>query len=209
DKTGTLTQNRMAITNVHIDQVSYNQGECRQAQLEKSPGFTQLVSVGRLCNAASFDPSTMSLSISDRLVLGDGTDAAVLRFVTEYAVDETEIENFTKIAEIPFNSKNKWMLRIMRPKNIDNVYKTLCPILMIKGAPDVLFRNCTRIIDADGNEKPFGLLERQTLAKVQEEWSSSGRRVIALCYRIIKNESEIPKDTASLEEVEKLAYNLT
>ncbi|CAG8503184.1 9336_t:CDS:1 [Paraglomus brasilianum] len=209
DKTGTLTQNRMAITNVHIGQDSYNQGECRQAQLEKSPGFSQLISVGRLCNAASFDPSTMSLSISDRLVLGDGTDAAVLRFVTEYAIDETEVGNFDKIAEIPFNSKNKWMLRIMRPKSASNVYKTACPVLMIKGAPEVLFNSCTRIIDADCNEKPFGEFERQSLVNVQESWSSSGRRVIALCYRIIKNENEIPKDSHDLEALEKLAYNLT
>ncbi|CAG8769228.1 9509_t:CDS:1, partial [Dentiscutata erythropus] len=209
DKTGTLTQNRMFVDKIHIGNISYNQEQSLQAKNSKSSGFCQLVSVGRLCNAASFDPKTADLPIDERVILGDGTDSAVLRFVTKYAVDNSEIDKFDKIAEIPFNSKNKWMLRVIKPKDNDNVYDTNKHIVLIKGAPDVLLGSCTRIMDPDGTERPLDDKARESLTDKQAEWSGAGTRVILLCRRIITNESEIPSDTSDLEALGQLSYNLT
>ncbi|CAG8490503.1 20749_t:CDS:2 [Cetraspora pellucida] len=209
DKTGTLTQNRMFVDIAHVGDESFNREKSLEAKNSKSLGFYQLVSVGRLCNSASFDPKTIDLPINERIILGDGTDSAIFRFVTEYAIDDLEIEKFNKIAEIPFNSKNKWMLRIMKPKDSNNVYKTDRNILVIKGAPDVLLGNCTRILDSDGTERPLDDKARKSLVDTQSEWSNSGKRVILLCRRIITNESEIPSDTSDLELLGQLTYNLT
>ncbi|RIB24813.1 hypothetical protein C2G38_1997693 [Gigaspora rosea] len=209
DKTGTLTQNRMFVDKVHIGNESYDQEKSLQAKNSESLGFCQLVSVGRLCNAASFDPKTADLSIDERIILGDGTDSAVLRFVTKYAIDDSEVDRYIKIAEIPFNSKNKWMLRVMKPKDNINLYNTNRHIVLVKGAPDVLLGNCTRILEPDGTERPLDDRARQSLTDKLSEWCGTGTRVILLCRRIITNESEIPSDTSDLEALGQLSYNLT
>lgn len=209
DKTGTLTQNRMFVDKVHIGNESYDQEKSLQAKNSESLGFCQLVSVGRLCNAASFDPKTADLSIDERIILGDGTDSAVLRFVTKYSIDDSEVDKYIKIAEIPFNSKNKWMLRVMKPKDNNNIYNTNRHIVLVKGAPDVLLGNCTRILDPDGTERPLDDKARQSLIDKQTEWSGTGTRVILLCRRVITNESEIPSDTSDLDALGQLSYNLT
>ncbi|CAG8817628.1 24752_t:CDS:1, partial [Gigaspora rosea] len=143
------------------------------------------------------------------IILGDGTDSAILRFVTKYAIDDSEIDRYIKIAEIPFNSKNKWMLRVMKPKDNNNIYNTNRHIVLVKGAPDVLLGNCTRILDPDGTKRPLDDRVRQSLIDKQSEWSGTGTRVILLCRRIITNESEIPSDTSDLEALGQLTYNLT
>ncbi|CAG8502028.1 14872_t:CDS:1 [Racocetra fulgida] len=209
DKTGTLTQNRMFVDIAHVGDESFDLEKSLEAKNSKSLGFYQLVSVGRLCNSASFDPKTIEFPINERTILGDGTDSAILRFVTEYAINDLEIEQFDKIAEIPFNSKNKWMLRVMKPKDNNNVYRTDRHILVIKGAPDVLLGSCTRILNPDGTERPLDDNARKSLVDTQSEWSSTGKRVILLCRRVITNESEIPSDTSDLELLGQLSYNLT
>ncbi|CAG8639542.1 12195_t:CDS:2 [Racocetra persica] len=187
DKTGTLTQNQMFVDIAHVGDESFDREKSLEAKNSKSLEFP----------------------INERTILGDGTDSAILRFVTEYAINDSEIEQFGKIAEIPFNSKNKWMLRVMKPKDNNNVYRTDRHILVIKGAPDVLLGSCTRILNPDGTERPLDDNARKSLVDTQSEWSSAGKRVILLCRRVITNESEIPSDTSDLELLGQLSYNLT
>jgi sodium/potassium-transporting ATPase subunit alpha len=60
-----------------------------------------------------------------------------------------------KVLEIPFNSKNKWMLTVVsdckptqQEKEIDT--KNSECWMLVKGAPDVLFPSCSYIMKPDG-----------------------------------------------------------
>jgi sodium/potassium-transporting ATPase subunit alpha len=68
-----------------------------------------------LCNSGEFDAATMHLPISERKINGDATDQAVLRFSESLGSVSELRKQWKKVFEIGFNSKNKFMIRIMTP----------------------------------------------------------------------------------------------
>jgi sodium/potassium-transporting ATPase subunit alpha len=69
--------------------------------------------VAGLCNAGEFDAATKHLPISERKIHGDATDQAILRF-SETLGPVSELKSCWKTRfELAFNSKNKYMIRIL------------------------------------------------------------------------------------------------
>lgn len=73
----------------------------------------QLRTVAGLCNSAVFDAQTRKLPLSERKIHGDATDSAILRF-SESLGPLAELKRCwqTKF-ELAFNSKNKFMIRVL------------------------------------------------------------------------------------------------
>lgn len=174
-----------------------------------------LHTIARLCNGAKFassqDSSTNEKPIqnSECMIKGDPTDTAILRFATSLsAVDSMARENVAKYAkafEIPFNSKNKWMMTVVRDASItaevdevggagiekkesrqyeqEVIERHEGTWMFVKGAPDILFPACGTVMLSDGSVVPFGQAEREKLGAMQNEWSSGGQRVLVLCRK--------------------------
>jgi sodium/potassium-transporting ATPase subunit alpha len=169
--------------------------------------------VARLCNEASFDDSSDSASNEKigsnekRPIKGNATDAAILRFADPLALpslgvnSDTLLASHTKLFEIPFNSRNKWMLSVVRAKGVDDHD----PWMLVKGAPDVLFPHCTSVLNADGTAVILDTAVQIRLNALQAEWSSQGQRVLALCKRILPA-VKIDPTTMSSNDMEELMY---
>ena len=139
--------------------------------------------VARLCNGARFETdSSSSDSGEERTVKGDATDTAVLRFSESLPTlaSTVLIDSHEKLFEIPFNSRNKWMLSVIRERKAAEDARTW---ILVKGAPDVLFPACTHYLDADGQSQYLDSRSRNNLQALQMRWSSQGQRVLALCRR--------------------------
>jgi sodium/potassium-transporting ATPase subunit alpha len=168
DKTGTLTQNKMFVSSaaIGVQNVSL---KTLQKESERTVGFNQLVACSNLCNNAHFEIETYKTnSINNRKANGDATDIALLRFSTEYSQYENFNEYYQILADIPFNSKNKWMMKIIRPENTvvhNSIFKenTADDLMLLKGAPDYLLKKCRSIIDENGDEK---LINRFVLIRI-------------------------------------------
>ena len=75
----------------------------------------QLRILAGLCNAGEFDASTSHLPVSERKINGDATDQAILRLSESLGSVAELRKGWKKNFEIAFNSKNKFMVRIMTP----------------------------------------------------------------------------------------------
>jgi sodium/potassium-transporting ATPase subunit alpha len=224
DKTGTITCNQMFASNAAIADQELTARACVDIANENSQSsfqyaVQQLHLATSLCTNATFDASTIDYPVTQRKINGDATDTAVLVFAEN--IKETEIiksEN-EKIFEIPFNSKNKWMLTLSQPKSevmaksIDGDMTINDYVLYTKGAPDVLFSRCTYIMLPDGSIDVFSEERKQDIVNVQTKWAHEGKRVLAITKRIIKksevSSSAIPGTNQFGKYVQEMNQNLT
>ncbi|OZJ04299.1 hypothetical protein BZG36_02595, partial [Bifiguratus adelaidae] len=218
DKTGTLTQNRMFVTSagyvdaeVSVDDLSLQLREAKGNNMAKVGQKLHEATI--LCCGAVFDSSASdNLPISERPVNGDATDAAVLRLSETIAPAQPIRDKHTKIFQIPFNSKNKWMLTMYenpdRPASFESEKRPEC-LMFVKGAPDVLLPKCTSYWSAESGEvKVFDEEAKRKLVARQEQWSRNGQRVILLCSRWYAPYSA-PGSNSFSEEINSSVYDLT
>ena len=105
-----------------------------------SSPLSQLTLISRLCNGAKFEGNT-KVSVSQRTIKGDPTDTAVPRFAGESLHKCLLLDNIADLLpllldEIPFNSRNKWMMSVIQDntKTDSNGSESW---MLIKGTPDV------------------------------------------------------------------------
>ena len=73
----------------------------------------QLRTIAGMCNSGEFDAATANLPLPERKINGDATDQAILRF-SECVGPISELRQcWKKEFELAFNSKNKFMIRIL------------------------------------------------------------------------------------------------
>jgi sodium/potassium-transporting ATPase subunit alpha len=213
DKTGTLTENKMFVSDTCVFEEEMESALVRDTIVQEcldvsSLGhqFVQLQAGTALCNGARFNQETMNEDVRIREVFGDATDSAILRFAEQANPHATVADTNAcaeKIFEIPFNSKNKWMLTIHKPATAsfatamssDSTKVTTDDwILHCKGAPDVLLKRCTSVLYPEGIEKPLTDSNKDVLIATQTKWAQEGKRVLLLARRIIHQEI-IPQGT--------------
>ncbi|KJE91254.1 Na-K ATPase alpha1B1 subunit [Capsaspora owczarzaki ATCC 30864] len=112
DKTGTLTQNKMHVGRiVCADRVEKSRARVHRLQQSGNRGVLELLWSLTLCNNA-----TESLTERDAsglsVIRGDASDTAVLRYCSEFCNVAAVRARSPRVAQIAFNSRNKWMLSI-------------------------------------------------------------------------------------------------
>ncbi|KAH9932351.1 calcium ATPase transmembrane domain M-containing protein [Fomitopsis serialis] len=211
DKTGTLTVGKMNVA--FIDSQHRVDDLTTPSSIPKA--MAALHMTARLCNGAKFEAASDDVPVSEQKIKGDATDSAVLVFAESLHIPSLGINSTSLVAgheklfEIPFNSRNKWMITVVRtlPCNPaeDNSFSPHTWML-VKGAPDVLFPTCTSVMRSDGSVVPIDVSSRRQLFALQEQWSSQGQRVLALCRRSL---DDVKFDVQSMpaNDVEELMYS--
>lgn len=190
DKTGTLTQNKMFVASASVGIERVDLDEATGQNFEHTIGFSQLVSSAGLCNNAQFEDEDMSIPIKQRKAKGDATDIALLRFSAEYERLKDLNVNYDIEAEIPFNSRNKWMVKVIRARNSE-VHAQIfgadadpsANICLLKGAPDYLMKKSTQIIDPDGSQRPITADIKNRIIGIQNDLCLLGQRVLVICKK--------------------------
>jgi Ca2+-transporting ATPase len=160
DKTGTLTENRMTVTEM-IPSLPYQQ--------------YQLLSAVALCNDA-----ILKMDKGAFIPVGDPTEGALLVAAAKSGLHKAELEElFPRISEIPFDSSTKMMITLHFVTEAGSRHKfALCDglleaesFIVAKGAVDVLLPLC-----------PDTSTHSRVMADV-EMLASQGRRVLACTTR--------------------------
>ncbi|TBU35112.1 sodium-potassium ATPase [Dichomitus squalens] len=223
DKTGTLTQNKMRVVSVAVDDLVFDASAYESVLANATPeiesNLSQTVAVGVLCNAATFGGDRGDAL--ERAIAGDATDAAILRFSDSVLAADPLRSQWQEIFKVNFNSKNKYMLKLCQSA-LDKSPAPIAPwdnfarsdfLLLVKGAPEVLFPRCKLVVNpAGGFPIPLSAPVSERIKRVQEQWARDGQRVLLLARRVVR-EDEIPKGADPQSEefaelVESLRDNL-
>mmetsp|Transcript_13029 Transcript_13029/g.21358 ORF Transcript_13029/g.21358 Transcript_13029/m.21358 type:complete len:1194 (+) Transcript_13029:80-3661(+) len=176
DKTGTLTQNRMTAAHMMYDHKIWSTDLTLTAGgFDRSlPTCNALLRIAANCNRADYDrqlEGNMDKAISDRAILGDASESALLRLCDAVEPIHLQRERATKVFEIPFNSTNKWQLSIHKMEKDNRL------ILMMKGAPERIFDRCNSVM-IDGEAVPIDEAEKAAFESSYEALGSMGERVL-------------------------------
>nr|WP_291235315.1 cation-translocating P-type ATPase [Frisingicoccus sp.] len=180
DKTGTLTQNKMTVQEIYIDQdvITPDKIDIKN-QLHRYLLYDAIL--------------TNDSTIVDGKGIGDPTEYALVEMARNIGLpDEVIREMMPRIEEIPFDSDRKLMTT---KYNLHGV-----PTLLTKGAVDVLLDRTTKIRTSEGIRK----LTEEDKAKILDQnlkFSENGLRVLAFAYR----EAE-EQETLSLESEDNYIF---
>ena len=164
DKTGTLTQNKMTVQKVYVDEKVLSHDELDHDKLlEKN-----LVLMSLLCNDA--------ITVENKEI-GDPTEVALVNLGEIYDLDELDIrKEYPRTGEVPFDSDRKLMSTANKLK--DKTY------MITKGALDVLLLRTTQVVTSSG-VKLLTEDNKKEIERINKEFSQSGLRVLAFAYKEI------------------------
>ncbi|KAH8700901.1 putative H /K ATPase alpha subunit [Talaromyces proteolyticus] len=216
DKTGTLTQNKMFVTDYAIGNQTFTVPQGNSAQEtngNKRSAVQQLRAISGLCNAAEFDASVSHLPLPERRIFGDATDQAILRF-SESLDSVMELRREWKESfELGFDSKRKFMVKGVTCAKTNDVgtgvssaealsFDTNSVLLTVKGAPDILLPKCSSYIDADGKVESMTPEIETTMRQIKDRWSNEGKRVILAGRKILAPDTILPDPSSDQLEAQ-------
>ena len=158
DKTGTLTQNQMQVF---------------KADFFGSP------SADIIYNSIAIN-STAQLNLTGEKpeVLGNPTEGALLLWLNTQGINYQTIRNHTiRLEELPFSTERKYMATIAKDSD-DKKW------LFVKGAPEIVFRMCTKT----------GGVTKEELDAMLYEYQNMAMRTLGFAYSPITDEKGLIKD---------------
>merc|ERR1712180_235796 len=185
DKTGTLTQNRMTVAHLWIDNeicdVDTSENQTGKSDYKTKPGWRPLEVVASLCNRAEFKQGQSGEPVLKREVNGDASEAAILK-CTELSAQTSNVAGGVlgyrsrnkKVAEIPFNSTNKYQVSIHEQEGKSGYH------LVMKGAPERILQRCSTIW-VNGKEEALDDKWKESYDHAYAELGGMGERVLGFC----------------------------
>ena len=152
DKTGTITKGNLEVT--HFLDSDLKKYDCFD-NIEKGLKEIALISLV-YNNASTYD--------KDKIIGGNITDRAILKFTNIKDKNQYDV-----VETIPFDSKNKYSSTTIKYKN-ENIY-------LIKGAPEVILKQCEFYYDSEGNKK--FLKKKMIIEDNLKKLTKEGNRIIA------------------------------
>ena len=166
DKTGTLTQNKMTVTEIRNCFGRANSNE-RKFILE----------LGTMCT------DTTEERINGKLgFVGEATEVAISNAAMEEGVSKSFLyDEMKRINDIPFDSKRKMMTTIHK---YGNGYR-----IITKGAPDVLLKRCSNCYSS-GQIVPI-FSKKDDINEQNNQMAEKALRVIAVAYKDVEKLPEM------------------
>lgn len=190
DKTGTITEGNMRVTRLITASDDLNFGELKLVDIRQEERHRDAVlalRIGVLCNdAAVRNPSAQE---KEWKFIGEATEVALVYAGMQVGIEKSSLEEvMARRAELPFTSAAKYMATL-HPLD----HETL---IYVKGAPEVVFGRMTEY-EEQGVAKKISPAKQAWFEAAVEHLTQEGLRVLALAYRVKKDETELRDDDIS------------
>ena len=182
DKTGTLTQNKMTVKKIFVDNKAMSMENIKL--VEPKSNLERLIYIAMLCNDTKVG--------EDNELTGDPTETALVDMGMDLDIDK--IFDIDRLQEIPFDSVRKLMTTVHK---IDDKY-----LVYTKGGVDELLKICNSYI-IDNEVKTDLEVYKNEIYSSNKEMAKQALRVLAYGYKII---DKLPETT---EEINNLESKLT
>ena len=164
DKTGTLTQNKIEVSDVVPTDTHSEENK------------KLLLHIGVLCNTASIEANNNGFK-----EIGDPLETGLLKYAYKQNIIKRNLEQqFQKLNEAPFSSETKMMATLHKTQNGF--------IVFAKGATEELLNSSSHIFSNSGNVELTEQVKKEWKERAYQ-LSASGLRIIAGTYKETEDES--------------------
>lgn len=170
DKTGTITQNKMTVTGIYLDNIY------KDKKIKLNDKNSMFLKCAYLCN---------DTKISKSKLVGDPTEVALMEFCKSQSLDLSYLNDLKRVDEKPFDSTRKLMSVLVEEEGHCNMY--------CKGALDRLLNKCNYIL-SDNKVKPLSSAERAKILKANDDMSNKAMRVLALAFKQVNGRQDFYED---------------
>ena len=164
DKTGTLTKNVMTVKQVVLGGVSYSASDQSKRELLVKD-YRPFFMVARFCHDLREGEQH-----GKQVLMGDPMESALVEMASQAIPLQSD---YRKLDEIPFDADR------MRQSTVHETPEG--PVLLCKGAPEMVATLCTRIL-TNGRVTLLQEEARAGIRTAQEAMALQGMRVLALAY---------------------------
>ncbi|MEO0078220.1 MAG: cation-translocating P-type ATPase, partial [candidate division WOR-3 bacterium] len=190
DKTGTLTENRMAVTVLDVaghrlEVTPETDRSAVDAAGEHRPTLSLLVAGGALCNDAVLEVG----EDGRHRAIGDPTEGALVVAASRLGLDKSELDSaLPRVAEVPFSSERKKMTTVHRlTPGLFSELLTAAGIsapwvAITKGAVDVILADAQHVVEC-GRVVPLTDELRRRIEAANDRLARNGMRVLGLAVR--------------------------
>lgn len=204
DKTGTITENKMTVTEIFSDDTIYNVSglgyRCEGKITSESSSIAinansnaalgELLRCGVICNNADISQKShgrfKTRSDNEWLISGDPTEAALLICAAKTDMTKQKIsEIFHRKSELPFDSETRYMAVLTTSPTGEKCW--------YKGAPEVILPMCSDYLSADGQALNLTPDKRKKINSQILRMSDNALRVLTLAYCQTDNVKNIEK----------------
>ncbi|MDR0993030.1 MAG: cation-translocating P-type ATPase [Verrucomicrobiota bacterium] len=187
DKTGTLTENRMTVTQLctlhHEMVLEPNPDKMVILQGDEPPETDPLLLTAALCNDGHLVFTRPGMPPH---AIGDPTETALLQAAERFNLATMQLAGeLPRVGEFPFDSARKRMSTLHRADPTDYPLPDAmkAPILAaVKGSPDSLLPRATHVLD-EGRVVPITDGVRLYFQAVNERMAKEGLRVLGFAFR--------------------------
>jgi len=186
DKTGTLTQNKMSVTDIYCSNSSYRvsgDGYIPKGDFFKEgvklteirSSLKHLLEVGYLCNESYLIEKEGQFSIN-----GDPTEGALLVSALKCGLQEHQLlKAYPRVDLLPFESDRQYMATIHRDVENKQNY------VYLKGSIEKVLEIC----DTEALDNGMTALDKEKILREVEHFASQGLRVLAIAQKETDAES--------------------
>ncbi len=225
DKTGTLTQNEMTVTQVAVDGeflditgTGYQpEGQflCDGEEVdlkENYPGILTALWIAALNNDATLEPDYDERGQKSVRMVGDPTEGALLVAAAKAgALPAPLAQAYPRIEEIPFDSERKRMVtvHVVEEPNAHDVApfyngdRKTWFVVTQKGAPDVVLDRCTHYQSREDRAVPLNDEQRRRILAANDRMTSNALRVLGVAYRVVEDLDQFREDGQLNHDVEE------
>jgi Ca2+-transporting ATPase len=199
DKTGTLTENQMAVTLLQLaDRKVELQDRASDDYHKEFPelkerGFNLMLAGAALCNDSVVRSNSGGANSS--VPLGDPTETALVVAAQRTGILKPDLDKLLpRVAEVPFTSERKRMTTVHRYPSDRSALpagvRAACEesasacIAFTKGAVDVLL-GLSDSVWVNGHQEPLNDTGRERLAAENDKLAANGMRVLGVAFRCL------------------------
>lgn len=177
DKTGTLTQNKMTVQKVFV-----NEALETIEKVEPSAELEKIVQISMFCNDTKIG--------EEGALTGDPTETALIDMAMRLGKERKEMTTRERVQELPFDSERKLMTTVQHAENRYIVYT--------KGGVDELLSKCSAYL-VNGKEEAFTKEYVEHIQQNNQKMAQEALRVLAMAYKYVDH---IPTQE-EMQEIEK------